>query len=268
VCTVSGSTVTLVSAGTCTIEAVQPETNTFKFAWASATQSFSVTTGAVSLTAVAGATPQSANVQVAFAHALAVTARDAVGKPVISAPVLFTAPAADTSGIFTNGSTSITVYTDANGLATAPFTANVFEGGPYAVTATSGNSQVSFSLTNTGPTVTANGGTPQTAAVGKAFTTALAVKLTQNGAPVSGAIVMFMAPASGASGSFSNGAATLSVTTDGSGSASTTFTANTVAGTYTVNAIYAPPAVAGMAPFLETWLPTYKVQATFSLTNK
>ena len=84
-----------------------------------------------------------------------------------------------------------------------------------------------------------------------AFATALQATVKDQGSnPVSGVVVTFTAPASGASGKFGSGATT--ATTNSSGVATATaFTANATAGTYRVTAT-----VAGVA-----------TPASFSLTN-
>jgi hypothetical protein len=127
------------------------------------TVNFSLTNtagSAVTMTANAGTTPQSATVNTAFANALAVTVRDAGSNPVPGVNVTFTAPGSGASGLFSNSSTTITVATNASGVAAAPFTANAIAGGPYLVTAAaSGLTTVNFSLTNTAGsavTMTAN----------------------------------------------------------------------------------------------------------------
>jgi len=86
-------------------------------------------------------------------------------------------------------------------------------------------------------------GTPQTAILGTAFATGLQVALSKSdGCPVTSAAagipVTFSAPASGASGVFSNsGSNTVIVGADASGTvAAPPFTANTAAGSYTVTA--------------------------------
>ena len=56
------------------------------------------------------------------------------------------------------------------------------------------------------------------------------------GRPVSGVYVIFTAPASGASGTFSNGSTTISGTTNLAGHLTESFTANNVAGSYLVRA--------------------------------
>jgi hypothetical protein len=114
----------------------------------------------------------------------------------------------------------------------------------------------SNSTTTTPPTVavTANTGTtPQSATISTAFTTPLAVTVTSGGTPASGVTVTFTAPASGASGVFTTGGtATETDTTGSNGIATCTgFTANTIAGAYTVTAT----ATGATSP------------ASFSLTN-
>ena len=116
-----------------------------------ATFSLTNTAGsATTMTANAGTTPQSATVSTAFANALAVTVRDAGSNPVSGVNVTFTAPGSGASGVFSNNTTTITVATNASGVAAAPFTANATAGGPYTVTAAAtGLTSVNFSLTNT-----------------------------------------------------------------------------------------------------------------------
>jgi hypothetical protein len=93
------------------------------------------------------------------------------------------------------------------------------------------------------------GTTPQSAAVNEDFGTQLGVQLNETGgSPLPGAAVTFTAPGSGASATFSP----VAPTTDASGQAKVTATANaTVGGPYTVTAT-----VAGLA-----------TTASFSLTN-
>ncbi len=96
-------------------------------------------------------TPQSRMINSVFLVPLAVTVKDGSNAPIQNAPVTFTAPGSGPSGTFSNSSTSITILTDASGVASTPFFSNGQVGGPYSVTAaTPGLSQVSFSLTNLG----------------------------------------------------------------------------------------------------------------------
>jgi hypothetical protein len=130
----------------------------------------------------------------------------------------------------------------------------VTKAGTWTLTATDGvlTSAVSNSFTITAAgatTIAVYSGSPQSATVATAFTNPLVALVTDTyGNPVSGVVVTFTPPGSGASGTFSGGN---TATTDANGRAtSNTFTANTVAGTYTVGA---------SAPGTGT--------ASFSLTN-
>ena len=100
--------------------------------------------------------------------------------------------------------------------------------------------------------ISASAGTPQTANVGTAFPAALqATVKDSNGNPLSGVTVAFTGPPLGASASFSTGL-TATATTSSSGIATApTLTANSQAGTYSVEAN-----VAGLT-----------AAATYNLTN-
>ena len=78
----------------------------------------------------------------------------------------------------------------------------------------------------------ATGGTPQSATVNTAFVNPLVATLTESGQPVSGVQLTFSAPPSGASANLSNSTAT----TNASGIASVTATANLTPGAYQVTA--------------------------------
>jgi hypothetical protein len=95
--------------------------------------------------------------------------------------------------------------------------------------------------------ISATGGTPQTQTVGEAFSTALAVNVTSNGAPATGVTVTFAPPSSGQSCTPS----ATTATTDSNGNASITCTANTTPGSYSVSASASSTA-----------------STTFSLTNQ
>jgi large repetitive protein len=82
-------------------------------------------------------------------------------------------------------------------------------------------------------TITATGGTPQSAAINTMFAQPLQVTVSDGfGNPVSGATVAFAGPGSGASAVLS----ATSAATDGAGRASVTATANSVSGSYQVTA--------------------------------
>ena len=208
----------------------------------SGTVSFPVVQVPTTMTAGSGTSPQSTAINTAFATSLSVTLTDAARNPVSSTSVTFTAPGSGASGTFSNSTNTITVTTNASGVASAPFTATATLGGPYTVTASSGSlTAVNFSLSNTAgapSSMTANAGaTPQSAAINTAFATALSVTVKDAGNnPVSGVSVTFTAPSSGVSGLFGNSSITSTATTNASGVASAPFTANATAGGYMVAA--------------------------------
>ncbi|MDQ6704445.1 MAG: PKD domain-containing protein, partial [Acidobacteriota bacterium] len=167
--------------------------------------------GAPASITASGGTPQTAQIGTAFASPLSVTVRDKNGNPVSGVTVTFTAPSTGASGSFGGVSTAVT---NALGVALSPlFTANA-TAGTYLVTASAPGlaTPASFSLTNTvarPSSITATGGTPQSAPVGTAFAAPLAVSVKDmTGNPVSGVTVTFAAPSTGASGSFAGGANT------------------------------------------------------------
>ena len=84
----------------------------------------------------------------------------------------------------------------------------------------------------------ASAGNGQSATVGTAFATKLAVKAVDaSGNPASGVVVTFTAPASGASGAFAGGATTATATTGADGVATAPIlVANATAGSYQVTA--------------------------------
>ena len=112
---------------------------------------------------------------------------------------------------------------------------------------------VTFSLTNTPgapASIAPTAGTPQSAAVGTAFNTPLQALVTDSfGNPLSGVPVSFVVPVGGATVNF-GGPAT--VTTNSSGIATApAFTANSIAGSYTIGAT----------------VPSIATPANFALTN-
>jgi len=110
----------------------------------------------VTVTPVAGTTPQSAAISTAFAVPLAVLVQTG-GIPTSGVSVVFAAPATGASGTFASNSTATeTDVTGANGVATASaFTANTSTGA-YVVSATvTAVTPVDFNLTNT-PSGTSN----------------------------------------------------------------------------------------------------------------
>jgi hypothetical protein len=89
----------------------------------------------------------------------------------------------------------------------------------------------------TGPTITATGGTPQTATVSTAFKHKLSARvLGAKGNPRVGLLVTFTAPSTGAGLTFANGKTTWTHKTGVKGYVRVGVTANATAGTYKVTA--------------------------------
>ena len=190
--------------------------------------------------------PQSTPVNTPFPMPLQALVLDSANDPVWGATVTFSGP---TSGAGAN-CVPASATTDANGLAQTTCTANAVAGS-YVVNANmSALTPAAFHLTNTAGTAAAvltNGGSPQSTTVETVFAqplSALVVDGSNN--PVAGVSVTFAGPSSGASAT----CVPASATTDASGLAVTTCTANAVAGSYAVNA-----SVGALPP------------ATFDLTN-
>jgi hypothetical protein len=194
----------------------------------------------MNIAVVAGTTPQSAVVNRAFVASLAVDVRNAAGNLVPNVSVTFPAPTSGPSGQF-GSSNSVTVVTSATGRATAPmFVANT-NPGSYMVTAQAAggsNPSASFDLTNTpGPPaiLTAGAGSNQSTTVNTAFAANLLATVTdQYGNRIPGMTVTFTAPLSGASVTFAGGN---TGTTDANGQVNKAITANTIAGTFNLQAV-------------------------------
>jgi filamentous hemagglutinin family protein len=149
--------------------------------------------------------------------------------------VTFTAPSTGPSGTFSGGA-SETISTDSSGLATSSIlTANTVAGGHTLTTTAPGTTGGNFTLTNNpdAPTNLAiTGGNNQSTTVNTPFTNALTVQITdQFGNGVPSATVTFTPPPTGASGTSS-----ATATTNSTGLATVGFTANTIAGSYNVDA--------------------------------
>lgn len=195
------------------------------------------------IAATSGAS-QSAAVNTTFGSPLVATVTMG-GSPVSGAFVVFTAPATGASGTFASSSSNTeTDTTNASGVATSSvFTANATVGANVVTASVAGvTATTSFNLTNTAGSATsivATSGSLQDAQISTAFGSPLvATVLDNNQNPVSGASVTFTAPGTGASGTFaSSSSATETDTTNSSGVAtSSAFTADAMAGTYTVSA--------------------------------
>jgi len=118
-----------------------------------ATDFLPATPAPASISATAG-TPQTTNINTAFATQLQATVRDSGSAPIEGIGVTFTAPASGASGTFANSTTTTNATTDVNGVATASvFTANSIAG-TYNVVASTASLNANFSLTNNNPAAT------------------------------------------------------------------------------------------------------------------
>ncbi|MGC1490881.1 MAG: choice-of-anchor D domain-containing protein, partial [Candidatus Acidiferrum sp.] len=208
---------TLKTAGSQTITATDTVTSSIT----GTSNTITVGSGTpASVTATAGAS-QSATINTAFGTGMQATVKDNGGNLLSGVSVVFTAPSTGASGTFANGTTTTTAITNGSGIAVpTTFTANGIAGGPYTVTATVAGvtAPANFSLTNTAGTpasVTATAGASQSATINTAFGTLLAATVKDGGGNLlSGVSVTFTAPATGASGTFANGTATYTTSTN------------------------------------------------------
>ncbi len=237
------------------------------------------------LTLVAG-TPQTAQIDAAFATGLQVVLANGDGCPVTGAagvPVTFSAPSSGASGLFSgSGSRTVTVGSDATGAASAPpFTADATAGG-YTVTASSPYGSVSFSLANTAAGVpariTAVGPTSRTATVTRRYAQPLEVRVLDGaGNPLVGATVMFTLSAGGgacgvsstASASFAGGAGEQASETTGAGgvASSPPFTANAAAGSLAATAVVTSSGGTGAQAGAVAAALGVTIEASFALRN-
>jgi hypothetical protein len=225
-------------------------TATAKLGSLSTTFRLNNTSGAAASISAFGGTFQNAAIGSAFGTLLQALVTDSYGNPVASVPVTFAVPAFGPTGAF-NATT--TVLSNALGIATAPALTANHTPGNFTVTATAAGvaNPANFTMTNTlvPAAIKVMSGSGQHATVNTAFAKSLQVVVTtSNKKPVSGIVVDFEVPGSGASGTSFLGSAV----TDASGvAAMPTLTANTVAGSWTVDA----------------WVAGVATPAAFTLTN-
>ncbi|HEX3152291.1 MAG TPA: Calx-beta domain-containing protein [Gemmataceae bacterium] len=107
--------------------------------------------------AVSSGNNQSAGVSTNFASPLVALVKNAAGNPVQGVSVVYAAPGAGASSVFSTTTNTITVTSNASGLAsTGTFAANATAGANYTVSAAAtggSNPSTNFSLTNTAPPV-------------------------------------------------------------------------------------------------------------------
>ena len=182
---------------------------------------------------------------------------DSVGNPSPTAGVPVTVQANAVlaqKGLFSGNAT---VNTDSTGLATFS-DLSIARAGTYQLLASS--SGVTSATSNpfnvnagASSSITATGGTPQSALVLTVFPSPLQVSVADaSGNPVSGVPVSFAAPSSGPGGTF-GGQGTVTVNTDAQGHAQAVIMANNIAGSYVVTAV--STMVSGSASFSLTNLP-------------
>ncbi len=218
-----------------------------------------VSTGPAAVFIVSG-NPQTTPTGSAFANPLVVVVADASGNSLPGITVNFAAQTGSSGATATLSAPS--AVTDSSGLASVTATANA-TGGVFTVTASVSGvpTPATFTLTNDGgQTIQVQAGSPQTATVGAAFASQLqALVLDGTGAALSGAVVTFQAPTTGATATLSGGSACvpaaagcMTATTNATGIASVNATANSISGQY---------AIAASTPDAPT-------TASFDLTNQ
>jgi len=191
---------------------------------------------------------------------LSVYVLDGNGSPVAGQTVTFSAPGNGASGVFqSSGKNTTTAVTNTGGLATAStFTTNGIAGSYIVTTMAAGiGSPAEFHLENQvaiASSITVSGESQQSAYMNIYFDLPLSTLVKdQFGAPLPGVIVSYTAPPVGASAVFdTTGTNMATAITNAEGIATvSSFVANGIQGTYTINAT-----VSGVAS-----------PATFQLTN-
>lgn len=206
-----------------------------------------------------GGSPQTAVLGAPFAASLQVALGNTNGcpltTPLAGVPVTFSAPASGAGGAFAaSGSNTVTVGSDATGMAAAAMFSADGIAGSYTIIAGSPYGSVSFAMTNTAAGIPATirvvGRARQAATVATRYKHPLEVRLLDaSGTPLQGVSVTFTlgvggggsspsgAGSAGAGASFSGGASQATVTTTAAGIAtSPRFEAGTVAGGFTATA--------------------------------
>ncbi len=185
-----------------------------------------------------GGTPQSAQVLQAFALPLQVTVKKTDGQPLANTTVTFTKQYAAPFYAMANLS-SDTAVTNAQGVASVTATANGY-GGSYSIIANApgASAPVTFSLSNSGSPahLSVVGGSGQTAPLNTAFAQPLQVRVTDDAGNPTGGVQVIFTPQNGPP-NFSAIAllSQTTATTNASGIASITATANGYSGFHSVN---------------------------------
>ena len=202
-------------------------------------------TGVASGMVIYGGNNQSASEGAQFPSALQLELFDANGIAVPNTNVTFAVQAGSSgaSATYVTGGNSITELTNSSGIATTPLlTANNSAGNFTIVATTPGlNNTTNFIMTVAQGSATylvPGSGSPQSTAVGQAFSIPLAVTVTDaNNNPVVGIGITFTAPGSGPGGTFAgSGTSTVSYTDYKGIAVAPTFIANAIPGGYVVTA--------------------------------
>ncbi|MDR3576001.1 MAG: choice-of-anchor Q domain-containing protein [Anaerolineaceae bacterium] len=213
-----------------------------------------------SITIVAG-NNQEAVLTKAFQTALQVYVEDTYGHAMDGATVTFNAPSSGASGSFADsGNATTTAITNSQGIATAAIFSANGSNGQYTVEASVPGlaTKADFQLENyilVPAKLVVSSGNNQYSSPLKPFLTALqAYAEDTHGHPIVGTTVTFIAPSSGASGTFADSSSsTTTAVTDANGIAmAAKFTANSIRGSYIVTAS----------------IDELSQQATFSLANR
>ena len=216
--------------------------------------------------AVGSGSQQTANINAAFTNPIVATVTTN-GSATSGVTVTFAAPTSGASAAFAGGKNTVTATTNASGQASATLTANGSVGS-YSVTATApgATGSANFQLMNTSAgTISAVNGIAQSTNVNTAFPLQLQANVTEGGTAAAGVTVTFMAPSSGASGTFTGGTNVVTAATDKNGNATVTLIANATAGSYAVNATATSAGIAGTAVFSMT--NTASLQVVLSATG-
>jgi uncharacterized protein (TIGR03437 family) len=219
---------------------------------------------AAAIVATPGTTPQSTQTNTLFSQPLRVRVTDASGNGVPNVSVAFQAPQTGASASLSAPSAN----TDAQGYASVTAFANGLAGSYFVFATAAGvSSQVSFSLQNLAQPparIIVSGGASQSAVVSQKFPQALQVTVfdAQNN-PLPNVPVTFTPPATGSSATLS----ALSAVTNAQGQASVSATANTVAGTYQVEAAAEGISTSTTALFSLTNLPGTAAAITAAISG-
>lgn len=250
VCTVSGSTVSIVGIGICSITASQSGNSNYAAA-PSVTQTFTVR-GPTTLSATAGTSPQSAAAGSAFAIPLQVNVVDSKGNLVSGVPVTFTAPPTGATAVFSNNSNTISVVT-VGGYATTTVTAGTAPGNYSVATSIQGALGVNvaatatFILTNLSGVPATITGSNESAQINGTYAPLSVTVRDQAGNLVSdGTAVTFTVagcpPGSGAANAYftntilsTQSCGDAETTTSGIATTRTALVANTAPGTFSIN---------------------------------